>query len=401
MPTEPASPYIFTLCYAAGDPGTELLLVRRQLLQKWADNRPLRGIIPAWAGQWGVVADRPPQLQPVGPTAYAAFRAQTGISLDDPAMAQRYGVIGSESKNLQDSAYNPVPVLYVQLTLEGLKSLSGDAQANLAAQQIRDGVLQTLAIKRLAEASALLGPVSPPPEGWRAYLVQNYYGGKPPGQLNTEIDQLTSQLTRSSAEAASGLRLAIANIPAAIQPPPVTARLVELRVSGAELSPSGIWYQSYSPDQAIRIQAVTDPPNSEAQSQIAWQGGGPDPSGYPALRIVPLQAITPFGTSLSVRATLAGESKSVKVAVVPNILGFDVAGAMADGEGVWSLDPKAEKSAVVRAMLEPPDPEAYKWLKWKGGEVDAMHPDDRRLVPLQAVLDPKQPLPIEVSVNID
>ncbi|MCK9397135.1 MAG: hypothetical protein M0Q44_16285 [Methylobacter sp.] len=401
MATEPATPFTFTLCYAAGNSGTVLLLVRRQLIQKWVDGLSVRGIIPSWAGQWGIVADRPQKLQPIEQTAYAAFLAQTGINLGDTVTARRYGVIGTETKNLQDNAYNPVPVFYVIFTPDGLKSLSADIQANLEAQQIRNGVLQTVSIKPVTEAKSLLGPVSPPPDGWKAYLIQNYYGGKAPGQLNTDIDQLTAQLTERSAEPATSFRLAIENTPASIQPPPPVTRLVELKVSGAERSPGGTWYQSYSPDQAIRIQAVTDPQLGDTQNQIVWQGGAPDPSGYPALRIVPLKDITPSGTFLTVQATLANQSKSVRVAVVPNILGFDVNGAMADGNGKWSLDPNCGESAVVRAMIEPDSPAAYKWLKWNGGEVDSKHPDDRRLVPVKSVLDPKKPLPIEVEINLD
>ncbi len=402
MAEQPTYPYVFILCYAAGDSGADLVLVRRQLLVKWADGRPIRGVIPSWAGQWGVFADRPRQSKMVEQAAYAAFLAQTGINLADSPTAQRYGFIGNEVKNLQDSGYNPVPVLCAAFTPPGLRALLGDIQANIAARKIADGVVLEAEIKRQAEASALIGPVKQPPEGWRSYLVQNYYDGKPPGQLNTEIDALTAEMALRATEPSPGFDLAIENTPKSVAPPPAKIpRLVELKVSGAEQSPAGVWYQAYSPDQSIRIQAVTDPPSSEAQGQIVWRGGVSDPTGYPALRCVPLNAITPFGTFLTVEATLGEQNKSARVAVAPNLVSLDISDAYAQPGDQWGLDAEnKDKPAVVRAVVEPDTEDAYKYLKWTGGKVDPVHPYDRRMVTFEEVVRAGSVLPVEVELNL-
>jgi hypothetical protein len=206
-------PNNYLLCYAQGDSEPTLLLVRRQFIQTRVAGQTVPGIIPDWAGQWGFSVGQPGQGKSLEQGAYAVFNAQTGIDLADPQAAQAYGVKSVGTQNLQDANYNPVPVLYVECSAQGLSGLVQAVQAKLQANAPADGVLQTAEAKRLSEAKNLIGPVLPPPDGWRNYLVQNYYGGKAPGQLNTEIDTLTTAIAACSGQLPTGFLIALDNVP--------------------------------------------------------------------------------------------------------------------------------------------------------------------------------------------
>lgn len=63
--------HTFILCATEGEHGTDLLLVRRLLIQKRVDGRPVQGVIPNWAGQWGVIAASSAQSQTIYTTLYS------------------------------------------------------------------------------------------------------------------------------------------------------------------------------------------------------------------------------------------------------------------------------------------------------------------------------------------
>lgn len=206
-------PNDYLLCHAQGDTEPVLLLVRRQFIQTRVAGQTVPGVIPDWAGQWGFCVGQPGQGKSLEQGAYAVFNAQTGIDLADPQTAQAYGVKSASAQNLEDANYNPVPVLYVECSAQGLASLVQAVQAKLRANVPGDGVLQVAEAKRLSEAKNLIGPVLPPPDGWRNYLVQNYYGGKAPGQLNTEIDTLTTAIAARSGQLPTGFLIALDSVP--------------------------------------------------------------------------------------------------------------------------------------------------------------------------------------------
>lgn len=200
---------------------------------------------------------------------------------------------------------------------------------------------------------------------------------------------------------------AAAQTPTPIPPTPVpptpipTARLVDLRVLGAERAPSGVWYQAYSSGQTITIQAVTDPAQPASPPAIVWQGGQADATGLPQLRAVSRGTLTPFGQPTTVQATLNGTTRSVRVMVVPNLLRFDISGAEGLGSDRWGIDPDSAKPAVVRAVTDPSGAEAGKYLQWSGGEPCADRTDNTcRLVPAAAFRDPTLQIPIDVKINL-
>ena len=183
-------------------------------------------------------------------------------------------------------------------------------------------------------------------------------------------------------------------------PPPTEASLDSLTVSGAEKTDSGLYYQFFSKDQTVRILAVTKPNTPSAWAQITWQGGGADFSGTANVRSVPLSTLTSVGTPQTITATVNGKSLSVQVAVVPDILGFDVSNAISDGEAKWSLENDETEPVVVKAVVSPNNSAAYKFLKWTGGEIDRKNPNDRRLVTKKLVSGSNKPLPVSVEINL-
>jgi hypothetical protein len=208
-----ATPFTYIAIHAEGASGTEVVLVKRRLIQTWMGGRPSNPVIPRWAGQWGIVCGQQDKPQSIQKTAYAAFLAQTGIDLGDPLVAARYGVTATATQHLQDANYNPIPAVYIACHVEGMRALQKDIQQNIDAQKVQDGVLETTAIKRTREAEQLIGPVPPPPEGWRRYVIANYYGGKPPA-LNPPIDAQTKILAERSAKTPDGFQVVIEHTPA-------------------------------------------------------------------------------------------------------------------------------------------------------------------------------------------
>jgi len=182
--------------------------------------------------------------------------------------------------------------------------------------------------------------------------------------------------------------------------PDVAAKILSLEVAEATRAPSGLFYQTYNESLSLSIRAVTDPDSAAAWGQVTWTGGEADASGIANWRSVPLKNITPVGQPLTITASANGTSQSVKIAIVPDLLNFDVSGAMANGGENWSFQSDIQEPVVVRAVIKPDTPEAYKWLKWTGGKVDPKNPDDRRLISPAEAGNSDKNLPVEVDINV-
>jgi hypothetical protein len=90
---------------------------------------------------------RPPVTQPVEQTVRDAVLAQTGIDLSAEDSAERYRVIGTESRTLSPADAGTIEVLLLTCLPEGLDALAADAQANLDARRVDDGVLAAAGTK--------------------------------------------------------------------------------------------------------------------------------------------------------------------------------------------------------------------------------------------------------------
>lgn len=378
--TNPANHYVFALPHTAVDDRVEVLLVKRHLIQTLLDGRAHTGVIPNWAGQWGLLAARPLVSQSVEQTVQGAVLAQTGIDLSDPASAARYQIVGAEPHTLTDADDKPVAVLFLTFLPEGLKTFAADAAGHVAAGKVRDGAIDTLEIVPVSRALALTGPCSQPPEGWAGLLGASRPRSRSLVPLGPGNTALARQLAERAAMAPSAARLALHTLAtcSGVQDPGIPqasgegVSLAELEIIGARLHGGDLRYQTYAPGQVVHIRAVTSPPSVEALP-IEWQGGEPDPAGRPDWRALPLDRLSAPGAPFKIRAILGGATLETRIAVIPDLIGVELTRAGTPGM-VW-----------VRAVMSPASKDAFPHLNWYGGTVDPNHPLDRRLVSLQDI----------------
>lgn len=225
-------------------------------------------------------------------------------------------------------------------------------------------------------------------------------GFKTDGEKTT-IDAARDTMDRASVELTgwvADFRRFDASVDSSPQPSS-DAKLISVVVSGAERIRDGQYYQFFQPGQSVRVRAVTDPDTADAHAALVWHGGEPDFSGAPNLRSLSLATLGEVGRPMTVTATLAGKSLSVQIAVVPEILGFDVKGAFSDGNTTWSVDGDLTGPVVVRALVNPATEAAYRFLAWTGGKPDPDARLDRRLV-APTEIAPGRPLPVEATIRL-
>jgi hypothetical protein len=378
--TNPANHYVYALPHTAVDDRIEVLLVKRHLIQTQLNGRAQNGVIPNWAGQWGVIAARPLVTQTVEQTVQGAVLAQTGIDLSDPASAARYQIVGAEQHTLTETENNPVDVLFLTFLPEGLKTFAADAAGHVAAGKVRDGAIETLEIMPVSRALTLIGPCSEPAEGWAGVISTSRPRSRSLVPLGSGNSVLARQLAERATMAPSAARLALHTLATCsgaqdpvMQPAPGEGvSLAALEIVGARLHGGDLWYQTYAPGQVVQIRAVTSPPSVEAVP-LEWQGGEPDPDGRPDWRALPLDRLSAPGSPFTIRAILGGEALERRIAVIPDLIGVEMTRAHTLGM-VW-----------VRAVMSPATKDAFPHLNWYGGTVDQNHPLDRRLVSLQDI----------------
>lgn len=359
----PSAGYVFALLHTADDKGLGVLLVQRHLVRTWAGGRRVRGDVPNWAGQWGLIAARPLVTQPTERTVQGAVLAQTGIDLAAPQSAERYRIIRSEARTLVDRDGGPVTVLLLTCLPQGLAAFAADAQANLTARKVEDGVLARVEVRPVAAALPLVAPCAAPAEGWARFVADHGLVQRS-GSPRSDAGQLVRQLSERTAMAPAGARAALdvlAGLPIGeTQPRP---RLQELRVLGARPM-GGDWYQTWSPGEVVLVQALTDP----AGAEVTWEGGAPDPLGRPDWRALPRDRLSDPGVPFRIEARLGDQRGEARIAVVPELVGIEVRG-QGDGAGV-----------LVRARLAPEDAAAFRHLHWDGGAVRPGEPEGQRLL---------------------
>ena len=400
----PTKNYVFALLHTVAQQQIEVLLVRRHLIQTLVDERSHRGLIPNWAGQWGVIAARPLVSQSMEETVQGAILAQTGIDLSDPASAERYRIVNAQPRTLTCVDNKAIDVLYLTFMPEGLRAFMDDAANHIAARKVRDGVIDALEIVPISQALTLIEPCAPPPEGWSEFVSNNRSRSRGPSPLGSGSSWLASQLIERTAMLPTAARQALQTLaacvteqnPAARRTPAEEVRLTKLEIVGAHRHSSGLWYQTYAPGQIIRIRAVTTAPSSDALT-LEWQGGEPDPKDRPDWRALPLDRLSAPGSPFSVRALLGGEVREARIAVVPDLLGVELSRAHTPGGGDDKSDSVPSGTAWVRAVLSPATEEAFQHLNWYGGSVDPNHPLDRRLVSLQEIASDGKGVAVEAD----
>jgi len=237
-------PYAFVLPYAREEDTATVLLGQHQMIQRRVAGQEVRGIIPNWAGQWVMIGGQGKSGETPQETAQRTCREQTGINLADDRVLRTYGFVKQQLVSLKDTSYNSFYVLYLLFSvrdLDAFKTVIVSALHNTPATGLWDGVLQAAEVYRLPAALTQIGPVNPPRDGWRNYLVRNYYGGTEPGPFNLEIGDLTNLLTQRSAEDATWFTIGINNLPKADGPPTPSGSVVTTSVSIVNTTPADLW----------------------------------------------------------------------------------------------------------------------------------------------------------------
>ena len=194
------SSYAFTLPFSCINVEMNIILGKRQLIQKKEAGKTIPGIIPEWAGQWGLIGG-PANTGEDGQTAAArTFKEQTGIDVSDADVQFNFMLENQSLSPLQTENYNPFNVLCIFTSQGALELLQSVIQDTLETDQVRDYTLRETQLVDVPKARTLLGPTPPPPDGWQKYLIANYFGGTQPGMLNTNQDILTAQITNSAAQ---------------------------------------------------------------------------------------------------------------------------------------------------------------------------------------------------------
>lgn len=178
-------------------------------------------------------------------------------------------------------------------------------------------------------------------------------------------------------------------------PPPLPpkARLLRLEVDAAAAIGGEHYVAEYAPGKAVTVRGIVDPPLPAVYAGLIWQGG--EPTCCNDSRLLSRDSITRAGEPEVVCVWLGDTRLRVWVTVRPLFGGFDVGNAVQSGERWIALYSADGDPVTVRAAMLPDVPEAYRYLVWEGGCIDAEHPDDRRLVPRSAVT----PLGLPVSVS--
>lgn len=178
-------PPLVVIACAPATPAPRVLLVQRVFIA--TGSRTATPTVPAWAGQWGMIAGSAPSGGSVQQNAGALFAAQTAQSF--PSGATFSVKIVNDPTDFASTQY-----AIVQLSESALEQLASATNAAIAAGTPAQGVLSAAQTVGLPDALQQLGPVPPPPGGWTAYVIREYYGGVPPGALDPTLPLLVNLL---------------------------------------------------------------------------------------------------------------------------------------------------------------------------------------------------------------
>lgn len=203
--------YAFTLPFAVEKSGVQVLLGQRQLIQRTVDGKSVQGIIPEWAGQWGLIGGAANSGETPKDTAIRTFHEQTGLDMKDNDVCANFLLQNQSIITLKTPDYREFNVLCVFTNPAGIELVSSVIGDVIGTPQCSEGTLAAANTFSMNEARKKTGPTPPPTGGWQNFLIQSYYGGKAPGQLNTEINVLTNQITNNAAQDSSFFTTALSD----------------------------------------------------------------------------------------------------------------------------------------------------------------------------------------------
>lgn len=211
-----ANPYIVEATQDnSGQNVTTLLIAKRKAIQAAppASGKP-QCSVPEWACQWGlfggnsnsvgilVDAVKMPDTQALAQirqAAFALFETQTGIS--EHALTDTYNGAIQTLNVLSMSGGGFLAVLPVFLPLANdLGWLQREINGRLDAGTVPRYELDRVWIATKSTALPLFSTVTPPENQWTDTIIRDCFGGKTPGQLNTDIDLLQKRLITAATD---------------------------------------------------------------------------------------------------------------------------------------------------------------------------------------------------------
>lgn len=203
--------YAFTLPFAVDPKAAYCLLAQRQLIQTRQGGKSVKGVIPEWAGQWALIGGPGTSGETQEETAVRTFQEQTGLNLKDSDVEANFLLGNRSTATLKTEDYQSFGVQCIFTTLAGLQLLETVIGDVVGTEQVSEGVIASASLLTMDAARGKIGPTAEPSGGWQKFLIQSYYGGKAPGQLNTEINTLTTQITERAAQDASFFTAALSS----------------------------------------------------------------------------------------------------------------------------------------------------------------------------------------------
>ncbi|MCJ9429037.1 NUDIX domain-containing protein [Kordiimonas marina] len=203
--------YAFTMPFAVDTKAAHVVLVQRQLIQKRQAGKSVKGIIPEWAGQWGLVGGPIGQNETPEAAAIRTFHEQTGLDLTDSDVGSNFLLQNRSMINLKTENYATFSVQCIFTTMAALSLLQTVITDVIGTTQVSEGTLAGAKVLSMSDARNKIGATPVPSGGWKDVVIREYFDGKSPGQLNTEIDTLTSDLTTAAAQDTSYFTTALSD----------------------------------------------------------------------------------------------------------------------------------------------------------------------------------------------
>ena len=390
------STHYFVLPYAETPEGVQTALVQRQLVQ-WRRHGKRLALprIPDWAGQWSLSGGKAPMEDPATPTALRLFYEQTGIPLEKEATA--YGLREITTEEFRDEALLPFTVAFAKLAPEGLERLRRDIKRNIDDRSLDSDILQHVAVFPQFAARGQLGPADKPKGGWHPFIVRRIFGGQMPGLFNSTQDIYFMQLAKRSAMPSGWFATALKIASGGAAMPTLVGFEILEKAAGGDTFADERTVQVYNPGGAVVIRAVTHPDKPQVHQYITWDGGEKDPEHPHDRRKVRLNRLAPPDSPIIVTAELFGRKKSIEIVILPEFVGLEVDEAEpVAGDLHRAPFSDTEQFVTVRALLNPPTPEAYAQITWKGG---LPGPDDARLVSRQRISPRGEPVRVTAMLG--
>jgi hypothetical protein len=155
------------LPFAIAEMTAHVLLARRNLIQKREYGRTIRGVIPAWAGQWGLILKKVRKGETPEAAGLRAFQKQTGVDPTDKHVVMNFVLGNQQLVKLETDHDTPFDVLCLLPPATRSRS-SRRAYRDFSIPHPLEDTLNSLAVFPINKARQQLGAVYHHPRDGKA-----------------------------------------------------------------------------------------------------------------------------------------------------------------------------------------------------------------------------------------